>query len=168
MDKEKNREADARQLLMEDLRSYEPLFEASRQKLDPPKTLEQLQYMVIEALRILGAIWKITKEQREKLREWANRNNTEPGNIADYLLIQIKPATIALTIIMDELERHGIYCSDERDIRLLVLKINEAAPQPRIVGFPNYRHPDRPLYTELSSTEPLPPEVAALLQNFNC
>lgn len=155
-------------MLKEELRSREESLETSLARLSPPRTAEEVQRMILDAMRSSNVVVKITQEQREKLRQWIPQTNSDLKEAEEYLFRTIRTNKVSLEIIIDKLNEQGIYCHDERAIRLLLLKLNETLPQPIVLNLPNHYPPHTPLYVELSDDEPLPPEVAALLQHFNC
>lgn len=173
MDKTKN-EPTTRELALEQILDYESDFQQHCQKLDPPKTAEELQNIILEILHENQAVTRITTEIREQLKQWIEQPQIEKTQedetmreVGEYLVHHPHVRHVVLTRVADEIERkYGIH-SDAIDIRLLVHKINEASTEPKVLGLPNYRHADRPLYTRISSDDPLPPEVAELLKYFN-
>ena len=167
MDKPKN-EPTARDLALSEVQNYEPIFEEGRETLDPPRTVEELQNVILEILDEYQAITNITEEIRKQLQEHASQpaEKRDMETIGEDLRHNPHTRSLVLTELIDGLlEKTGVH-ADPIDIRFLVHKINKAASQPIILGLPNTRHSDRPFYTKLQHDEPLPPEVVELLDYF--
>lgn len=168
MDKPKNVPT-TRDLALNEIQNYEAMFEEGREKLNPPKTVEELQNVILEILDEHQAIANITGEIREQLQEHASKpaEKRDMETIGEYLRLNPHTRSLVLTRLVDEfLEKTGIPAADPIDIRFLVHKINQAASQPKILGLPNIRHSDRPFYAKLQADKPLPPEVVELLEYF--